>query len=88
MFSRTYDFNRLCVCSRPADDVRPEADHQQEGAGAAARHGQPGKLPEPAGHAERHDGKWRDQSDGPGGALPAAPRPWLASRHGQESWAL
>lgn len=72
----------------PADDVRAEADHQQEGTRAAAGHGEPGQLPESAGHTERHDRSRRAQPDGSAGDLPTAPRAGLPSRHGQESWAL
>lgn len=67
-------FNCFAICVFAADDVRAEADHQQEGAGAADGHGQPGQLPEPAG-AEQHVGRQPAQSDGPAGDLPAAPRP-------------
>lgn len=69
----------------PADDARPEADHQQEGAGAAAGPGQPSHVLEPVGYAERYDGTQWDDSDGPAGPLPAAPRPGLPpAGYGQE----
>lgn len=76
------------VCFLTADDVRAEANHQQEGAGTAAGHSQPGQLPEPASHAERHDGRWWTQPDGPPGAVPAVPRHGPSSGHGQESRAF
>lgn len=80
--------NGPCVCFRPANDARPEADQQQEGAGAAAGHGQPGHVLEPVGSAERFDGGQWDESDGPAGPLPAAPRPGLPPRYGQEPRSL
>lgn len=79
------NFQCLCVS---VDDVRAEADYQQEGAGAAAGHGQSGQLPKPAGPAEWHDGSRRAQSDGPAHSLPAAPRPRRPSGYGQKSWPL
>jgi len=75
----------LCVFVCPADDVRAEADHKQEGSGAAVGLGQPGHLPEPVGPAERHDGRRRAQPDGPARYLPAAPRHEHTSKHGKES---
>lgn len=82
-------FNCLTICSLTADDGCPEADQQQEGAGAADGFGQPGCVLEPAGPAEWFNGSRRPEPVRPAGALPAAPRtPWPPSRHREKPRAL